>query len=176
MTWPIANVTAMASPPPSVTQHRCASRVGAAREYYAPKKPLVAQAPERDPDVLDLTDVAGRRVIETRTHGRISIRADHAAAALEVMSRFALDPRWLVYLPPTMSPVATSVLADLLEHPAEAFEAYRGAGIDEVVCEEKHMGSRAVVFVCRDPTSSPFGIGAPAPCGHAPAGHSSASR
>ncbi len=37
------------------------------------------------------------------------------------MSRFAIDPRWLLYLPPTMSPVATSKLPDLLEHPAQAF-------------------------------------------------------
>ncbi len=38
----------------------------------------------------------------------------------------------------------------LLEHPAEAFAYYRHAGVPRVVCEEKHMGSRAVVIVCRD--------------------------
>ena len=36
--------------------------------------------------------------------GTVTIREENAAAALEVMSRFAVDPRWLVYLPPTMSP------------------------------------------------------------------------
>ena len=50
----------------------------------------------------------GTRVVETTHHGRVSVREENAAAALEVMSRFALDPRWLLYLPPTMSPVATS--------------------------------------------------------------------
>ena len=30
------------------------------------------------------------------------VREENSAAALEVMSRFALDPRWLVYLPPTI--------------------------------------------------------------------------
>ena len=85
------------------------------------------------------------RVIETAHHGRVSVREENAAAALEVMSRFAIDPRWLLYLPPTMSPVATSSAAGLLEHPAQAFEAYRADGVDQVVCEEKHMGSRAVV-------------------------------
>ena len=60
------------------------------------------------------------------------------------MSRFAIDPRWLLYLPPTMSPVATSTRADLLEHPDQAFDAYRADGVASVVCEEKHMGSRAV--------------------------------
>ncbi len=76
--------------------------------------------------------------------------AEDEAAALEVMSRFAVDPRWLIYLPPTMSPSETSQRPDLLEHPAEAFAYYRQEGVPKVVCEEKHMGSRAVVVVCRD--------------------------
>jgi protein phosphatase len=113
----------------------------------------------RDPDVLDITDVAGTRVVETRLHGRITVREENAAAALEVMSRFAIDPRWLRYLPPTMSPVATSTRPDLLEHPQEAFDAYRADGVDAVVCEEKHMGSRCVAVICRDadPARSRFG-------------------
>ncbi|MFI5693094.1 polynucleotide kinase-phosphatase [Kribbella sp. NPDC051586] len=125
--------------------------IRAAEEYYAPAKPLhVATAPTREPDVLELTDVTGRRVIETATHGRLSIRAEQAGAALEVMSRFAIDPRFLLYLPPTMSPVATSPEPGLLEHPRQAFETYRAQGVTELVCEEKHMGSRAVVLLTRD--------------------------
>ncbi|TDU87235.1 polynucleotide 3'-phosphatase /polynucleotide 5'-hydroxyl-kinase /polynucleotide 2',3'-cyclic phosphate phosphodiesterase [Kribbella voronezhensis] len=125
--------------------------VEAFEQYYEPAKPLhVATAPGREPDVLDITDVTGRRVIETATHGRLSIRAEQAGAALEVMSRFAIDPRFLLYLPPTMSPVATSPIPGVLEHPAQAFEAYRAEGVTELVCEEKHMGSRAVVLLTRD--------------------------
>ncbi|HEY3559519.1 MAG TPA: polynucleotide kinase-phosphatase [Kribbella sp.] len=125
--------------------------VQAGEEYYAPAKPLhVPAAPAREPDVLELTDVTGRRVIETATHGRLSIRAEQAGAALEVMSRFAIDPRFLLYLPPTMSPVSTSPEPGLLEHPRQAFETYRGQGVTELVCEEKHMGSRAVVLLTRD--------------------------
>jgi protein phosphatase len=99
--------------------------------------------------VLDITDVAGTRVIETGYGSRVKIGEANAAAALEVMSRFAIDPRWLLYLPPTMSPVTTAPDGELLEHPAQAFTAYAEAGVREVVCEEKHMGSRAVVLVCR---------------------------
>ncbi|WP_432949019.1 polynucleotide kinase-phosphatase [Kribbella sp. CA-253562] len=125
--------------------------VQAAEEYYAPAKPLhVPSAPAREPDVLDITDVTGRRVIETATHGRLSVRAEQAGAALEVMSRFAIDPRFLLYLPPTMSPVATSPEPGLLEHPRQAFEAYQAQGVTDLVCEEKHMGSRAVLLVTRD--------------------------
>ena len=99
--------------------------------------------------MLDITDVAGTRVIETGYGSRVKIGEANAAAALEVMSRFATDPRWLLYLPPTMSPVTTAPDGELLEHPAQAFTAYADAGVREVVCEEKHMGSRAVVLVCR---------------------------
>ncbi len=59
----------------------------------------------REPSVLDITDVTGTRVIETGYGPRVKVGAANAAAALEVMSRFAIDPRWLLYLPPTMSPV-----------------------------------------------------------------------
>lgn len=118
--------------------------------YYEPTRPLVADEPVRPAGVLDLDDVAGKRVIETRLSGRVTVRAENATAALEVMSRFAIDPHWLVYLPPTMSPPATSQLDGLLEHPAEVFTAYRRDGVSRLICEEKHMGSRAVVVVCRD--------------------------
>ncbi|HEY1067357.1 MAG TPA: hypothetical protein VGE52_14645, partial [Pirellulales bacterium] len=82
------------------------------------------------------------------------IREENAAAALEVMSRFAIDPKWLVYLPPTMSPSETSNEPGYLEHPAEALKYFSEQGVAQVVCEEKHMGSRAVVIVCRDAESA----------------------
>jgi protein phosphatase len=122
--------------------------VRAARVYYEPAKPLGVAKP-REPDVLDIEDVTGKRVIETGYLPRVGVGEANAAAALEVMSRFAIDPRWLIYLPPTMSPVATAPDGDLLEHPEQAFSAYLADGVREVVCEEKHMGSRAVLLVCR---------------------------
>jgi protein phosphatase len=91
----------------------------------------------------------------------VIVEADRAAAALEVISRFALDPRWLIYLPPTMSPSETSTQSGWLEHPAEAFAYYRQQGVPHVVCEEKHMGSRAVLVVCRDGASAKRRFGVP---------------
>lgn len=145
--------------------------VPAAREYYESAKPFPlnpdaapaedGQASRREPDVLDITDVTGTRFVDTRYQGRVKVHEENAAAALEVMSRFALDPRWLVYLPPTMAPVATSSRPDLLEHPEQAFDAYRADGVAEVVCEEKHMGSRAVALLCRDLDAARVRFGAP---------------
>jgi protein phosphatase len=124
--------------------------VPAERVWYEPVRPLAPAKPGRDPGVLDIGDVLGRRTVETRLMGSLVVGEDNAAAALEVMSRFAVDPRWLVYLPPTMAPVPVSNREDRLEHPDEAFEYFRGAGVAKVVCEEKHMGSRAVVILARD--------------------------
>ncbi|MFN7244772.1 MAG: polynucleotide kinase-phosphatase, partial [Dietzia cercidiphylli] len=113
--------------------------------YYEPIRPPAP--PERDPATLKLTDVLGPRVIETRYMGRVSMREDNAAGALEVMSRFAVDPEQLFYLPPTMSPVDSSPRDDLLEHPDQAFDHFAKQGVERVICQEKHMGSRAVVRV-----------------------------
>jgi protein phosphatase len=124
--------------------------VDAHETYYEPVRPL-APAP-RDPEILRLDDVLGPRIVETATMGRISLREDHAAGALEVMSRFAIEPSRLVYLPPTMSPCDTSAVDDHLEHPREAFSHFTKTGVTDVVCEEKHMGSRAVLLVRRDGT------------------------
>ncbi|GAA2914166.1 polynucleotide kinase-phosphatase [Streptomyces mexicanus] len=125
--------------------------VPAERVWYEPARPLRTEAPGgHDGRPLDLGDVHGRRSVETRHAGRVAVREDNAAAALEVMSRFAIDPRLLPYLPPTMAPTPTSRVEGYLEHPLEAFEQYRQDGVARVVCEEKHMGSRAVALVCRD--------------------------
>jgi protein phosphatase len=131
--------------------------VPAARVYSTPARPfLVEAAPaagltaqQQQDDLLDMEDVLGKRFISTRLHSQVTVREENSVAALEVMSRFAANPRWLIYLPPTMSPSETTREPGLLEHPAEAFAYYRQEGVPKVVCEQKHMGSRAVVIACR---------------------------
>ncbi len=145
--------------------------VPAHRTYYEPARPFLPANPTSSPvaerllqhaqdDVLDLADVMGKRLIDTRLKPKITIREENAIAALEVMSRFAVDPKWLIYLPPTMSPTETSKHPDLLEHPDEAFAFYRKEGITTIVCEQKHMGSRAVVVLCKEESVSQtrFGV------------------
>ncbi|HUQ60936.1 polynucleotide kinase-phosphatase [Lentzea sp.] len=121
--------------------------VKAHQTWYENSSPFPPGAVERAPDVLALTDVTGLRRIETSVMGAVTIRAEQSASALEVMSRFAIDPHDLLYLPPTMAPTATSQRDDVLEHPEDAFAEYRAAGVSQVICEEKHMGSRAVLLV-----------------------------
>jgi len=139
----------------------------AARDTYAdpvrPFMPVVApslNAQQANDDLLDIEDVRGKRLVTTRLHRNVTIREENAAAAVEVMSRFAANPKWLIYLPPTMSPSETSRREGLLEHPAEAFSYYRTNGVSQVVVEQKHMGSRAIIIVCRngDTARQRFGI------------------
>ena len=127
--------------------------VPAEKIWFEPVRPLgstmdstSAQADAEQ--VLDIKDVSGRRWIGTELKGRIVVAEENAAAALEVMSWFALPPQWLAYLPPTMSPSETSEREGWLERPEEAFAHFRERGVGEVVCEEKHMGSRAVIALC----------------------------
>lgn len=129
--------------------------VEARRAYAESARPLVPPPPlvtaqQLHDDLLYYEDVAGKRRIETRLHPPITVWEDNAAAALEVMSRFSADPRWLIYLPPTMSPPETTRREGLLEHPDEVFAYFRREGVRQVICEEKHMGSRVVVIACRD--------------------------
>jgi len=136
--------------------------------YCEPAKPFLPQdsaapglsAQQQVDDMLDIDDVRGKRIVSTRLQHNVTIREENGIAALEVMSRFAANPKWLIYLPPTMSPCGTSQEPGLLEHPAQAFEYFRQEGIPKVICEEKHMGSRAVMVACRDSDAAAkrFGI------------------
>ena len=132
--------------------------IPAAQVYSEPVRPLAVQraadalrsGQQEQDDLLDIEDVLGKRTIETQLIGYVTIPDGNSAAALEVMSRFIIDPRWLIYLPPTMSPPEASNLPGYLEHPADALAYYRKHGVRQVICEQKHMGSRLVAVICRD--------------------------
>jgi len=140
--------------------------VPAKKVYCEPVKPLqeasngqLTHQQEYD-DLLNIDDVIGKRIVQTRLRNNITIREENSIAALEVMSRFAINPKWLIYLPPTMSPCATSELPDFLEHPQQAINYYKKRGVERIICEEKHMGSRAVLVICKDEATAlkRFGI------------------
>jgi protein phosphatase len=140
--------------------------VDAKQEYYAPKRPLVpasatnASLQTQYDDLLDAQDILDKKQIETRLMGVLKLRPLDAAKAFESLCRFGVHPQWLTYLPPTMSPSETSQLPDLLEHPEQAFAYFAQNGVETVVCQEKHMGSRAVLTLCKDDETAArrFGI------------------
>jgi len=132
--------------------------VKAKKVYCEPIRPLKTDADADSPltvqqkydDLLEAEDVIGKRFISTRLRQNVTIREEQSMAALEVMSRFAANPKWLIYLPPTMSPTETSQQGGYLEYPEEGFTYFRSQGILRVICQEKHMGSRAVVVLCQN--------------------------
>ena len=134
--------------------------VDAKERYYEPIKPLDEESDKDIGDMLTVGDFNRKLHITTELMPAIDIHENNAAAALEIMSRYAADPHWLIYLPPTMSPCETSGLDGYLEHPLQAFDYYKNNGIRHVICEKKHMGSRAVIVLCRTPDAAKarFGI------------------
>lgn len=139
--------------------------VNAKQVYCEPVKPIIISEEQisvqkESDDLLDIDIINGKKFIETRFHSKVIIREENAVAALEVMSRFAMNPKLLIYLPPTMSPPETSKLPNFLEHPNEVFNYYSKNGIKQVICQEKHMGSRAVsiIFKNSDVSVNRFGL------------------
>ncbi|KIH96408.1 metallophosphoesterase [Streptomonospora alba] len=132
--------------------------VPAQRTYYEPARPFRAAADDsgaradRGAAVIGVGDVLPEGpvgYVETG-FGRVAVPRDNALAALEAMSRFAVDPRWMLYLPPTMAPAPAAADPGALERPEEAFSLYLDQGTARVVCQEKHAGTRAIAVVCRD--------------------------
>ena len=124
--------------------------VRASAAYADLEKPLFSRKDRRGFLELSHADVSGKKHIETPLIRRVTVDGEQMATAMENLSRFAIDPRLLVYLPPTMSPVESSRREGFLEHPEQAFDHYRKAGLESVYVQTKHMGSRAHVLVCRD--------------------------
>ena len=76
--------------------------VPSAGVYAEPARPFLVHDPDlpalsaqqRADELLDIEDVLGKRQIQTRLQHSVSIREENAITALEVMGRFAVDPRW----------------------------------------------------------------------------------
>ncbi|MEH7178152.1 polynucleotide kinase-phosphatase [Neobacillus vireti] len=87
----------------------------------------------------------------TEHYGEIMIYDDGVKPAIDDFSHYTLPLEDIVYLPPTMSPTPkASRLEGYLEHPMEAFEYYQSNGVETMVVEKKHMGSRGILFLFKN--------------------------
>lgn len=138
--------------------------IPAKRQYAEPAKPLdhdVSRTAQQDHDrLLYFDDYATKLRIETRFKSTIQIPEENSLAALEIMSRFAVDPRWLIYLPPTMAACPTAPEGPFLERPEQAIRHFVDRGVTDLVAEEKHMGSRALLVVSKnaEAAATRFGV------------------
>ena len=135
-------------------------------------------AGRREPDVLDITDVLGTRVIETR------VSPAHRRARGERRRRAGGDE-------PVRDRPALAGLPAADDEPGRDLGASRTCsstrsrrssptardGVDQVVCEEKHMGSRARGARVPAPAAAATArFGAPAGAGRAPSGRAPGGR
>lgn len=123
--------------------------VDAKKVYYEPSKPLDYIDSNKQDNLLDIKNFTQKNIIETHFKKNILVREENSISALEVLSRFGVDPKWLIYLPPTMSPTESSKLDNYLEYPIEALDYFKNK-VETVVCQEKHMGSRAIIICCKN--------------------------
>ena len=121
--------------------------VPAARVYTEPARPLALCAGIDGQQAAD--DNAGHRGrawqahLDDRLVGSVRIEPENAAAALEMMSRFAIDPRWLIYLPPTMSPPETSQPPGITGTSGRGVRYFSRAGVTKVIVRGKAYGQPA---------------------------------
>lgn len=100
--------------------------------------------------------------LKTRWTDAWTPRSQDVSAALEQLSDSSVDPRWLIYIPPSIAICSPSQRAGLLEHPSDVLQFYRSAGLP-VVMEEMHFGVRAVFIIGRTDAAcdARFGVAAP---------------
>ena len=120
--------------------------VNSLKEYIKPIKPLTDDTQD---DNLSINNMINGLSLLTKFKS-INISSNRVDKSIETISRFSVDPHWLIYLPPTMSPCKDSDKDDYLEYPTEAFDYYIKNNIKDVICEQKHMGSRAVIVLCKN--------------------------
>ncbi|OES45763.1 polynucleotide kinase-phosphatase [Domibacillus iocasae] len=91
----------------------------------------------------------------TKELGEVHVSADIVKPAIDAVSHVTVPIEQLVYIPPTMSPTPETASAErFMEHPAEAFHYYRSNGIQTMIAEKKHMGSRAILFLFKNREAS----------------------
>jgi polynucleotide kinase-phosphatase len=134
--------------------------VEAKKDYSgAPDNPLVEWKKKRlnQPNIGKF--LKGYSVL-TEEFGEVAVPAETVKPAIDAVSHHTIPIEQLIYIPPTMSPTpAPSSLAKYLEHPLEAIQYYRSNGIEKIVAEKKHMGSRGILFLFKDHASAKKYIG-----------------
>nr|WP_263326332.1 polynucleotide kinase-phosphatase [Neobacillus sp. Marseille-Q6967] len=140
---------------------------GSLTAYRYPEKQLVSIKAKKDyADVPDspLKDWERNRLspphmtkfiegfsVLTEQYSDIRIYQDGVKSAIDELSHYTLPLEEIVYLPPTMSPTPKpSSLDGFLEHPLEAFQYYQANGVETMIVEKKHMGSRGIILLFRD--------------------------
>lgn len=134
--------------------------VKAANDYSGPLDNPLQEWEKKRFDAPNIGKFIDGYSVQTELLGDIKVHQDIVKSAIDTVSHYTVPIEQLLYIPPTMSPTPeTSKLPDFLEHPKEAIEYYRSHGIETLIAEKKHMGSRAVLLLFKDKESAKKFIG-----------------
>ncbi|WP_342511789.1 polynucleotide kinase-phosphatase [Sporosarcina sp. FSL K6-1522] len=96
----------------------------------------------------------------TELLGEVKVHSDIVKPAIDTISHYTVPIEQLLYIPPTMSPTPVASSDDAyLEHPKEAIDYFRSHGVETMIAEKKHMGSRAVLLLFKDVSSAKRAVG-----------------
>ncbi|UII56565.1 polynucleotide kinase-phosphatase [Cytobacillus spongiae] len=125
--------------------------VKAKRDYSGGSRNPLKELEKKRLDPPNIAKFINGYKVLTEDVGEIHVPKEYCISALDDVSHFTIPIEELVYIPPTMSPTPIpSVLEDYLEHPKEVIEYYRSMGVERMVAEKKHMGSRGILMIYRD--------------------------
>ncbi len=138
--------------------------VPAAKVYSEPKRPLAMNLPDlqqnQQSEFINFERIAGRNLVTTRDNYYITIKDQASPSTLEFLELGGLNPRWLIYLPPRLSPTKSSTLPGYLEHLTEALSYYAKKGLDKVLVEEMQGGEEVTIVIAKNEVTAikRFGI------------------
>lgn len=89
------------------------------------------------------------KMVETEVMGNLPVPLTEYMTAVDVVNQIPIHPKRLIYQPPTMCFPVTSEQEGFLEHPSDIFAYYKKVGVQSVICEQKHMGGRVTLLVCK---------------------------
>lgn len=138
--------------------------VPANKVHCEPKRPLAMNLPvigkDEATDSVNFERIAGRNLVTTRYNYFVTIKDSSSPPIVEFLEIGGLNPRWMIYLPPRLSPTKSSSLPGYLEHTSEAFTYYAKKGLEHVLVEEMHGGEAVTVVIAKDEVqaSKRFGV------------------
>ncbi|MDN4492918.1 polynucleotide kinase-phosphatase [Ureibacillus aquaedulcis] len=125
--------------------------VQAKKDYYEGLNNPLMELKKKRLNPPNIAKFIGGFTVSTNELGQIKIPKEYALSTIDSVSHYTVPIEGLVYIPPTMSPTpAVSALKNYLEHPKEAIDYYRSMGVERMVAEKKHMGSRGILFLFKD--------------------------
>lgn len=128
--------------------------VDAIAEHSRPTRPLHwvdAKRASSMPELsLDGNVIHPKMLLSTTDGYHLNLEPAAYQFAAGYVAREAVQPRWVIYLPTPCSPVTSSSLPGLLEHPAQAFDYYRKKGVSGLAVRPMPHGTPVVLVLCRD--------------------------